>query len=136
MARLPRNPTARLRAVADIIEQHPEKHDQNSFTSEDAPWYSTYEAAGSASEVRCGTTACVAGWAVLLTPKSQTDEFTDDWSDDGAKALGLDDDLASEIFYGWSNRQRRWIPDWLRALADIPTGKRTLDEAMARGIVR
>lgn len=48
----------------DHIERHPEKHDQNWWLATSAVWKSGFDAARAMNE--CGTTACTAGWTVLL----------------------------------------------------------------------
>lgn len=50
--------------VLDYIEAHPERHNQNSWVSSDVLEQNVdrYDIEGS-----CGTTACFAGWTVLLS---------------------------------------------------------------------
>lgn len=110
---------ALLRKVGDVIAAEPHRYDQ-------AEWFN--------DENECGTTACVAGWAVLLhdgdVPRDphgyvhehRIDELAQDY-------LGLDDYTAEELFGGlWHpagyrpfysrRRQARLVRDALYRLAD------------------
>jgi hypothetical protein len=48
-------------AVLDIVENHPELHDQSLWVD------GLREALEGGTEPDCGTTACVAGWAAILS---------------------------------------------------------------------
>jgi len=129
MTNLPTTTTARLRAVADLIEAHPERWDQELWTGE--------KKAGPLDEVGrggdCGTTACVAGWAVRLTPTGTIPPETEaEWEEAGRDALGLSDDLAWVLFD--ADFAPESMPGVLRLIATIPEGGRTLRTAINAGM--
>ncbi len=118
----------RLLAVADLIEAHPERWDQQTWadTSDDTPESPTGQV-GRGPE--CGTTACVAGWAVRLSPSELIDGELD-WEGAGAVALGLSPDLAKAIFAG--SYAPVSMPATLRLLAGLAE-PRTLLAAIRAG---
>lgn len=121
---LPTNTTDRLLAVAQIIDEKPDQWDQGWFdTLHDNP-----RDAQGRPEV-CGTTCCVAGWAIRLTPQEQYLGEWDEWLFCGARALGLTADAASSLFYGTSNDDP--VSDILRIIATIPEGQRSLGRIRA-----
>lgn len=139
---------ARLNLVADIIEQHPEAHDQ-SVWAESVIRYRENVYEGSplyVSEQRdCGTVACVAGWAVACSPPAlvksakpyvwiREDGTREEasWSAAGAKALGIDQELADDLFA--AGVQRDQLVKALRMLAMLPPEKRTAEEAEKLGV--
>ena len=78
-----------LQATMQQIIDHPEQHDQYRFVDMNI----------------CGTTACFAGWAALLSGWSIARiRRVDSMYDAGAKLLGLTDDEASILFYGSNTR--------------------------------
>lgn len=116
--RLPRTTTTRLRMVADQIERHPETWDQGSFDGDGRA------TVNSRHGHPCKTTACVAGWAVRLTPKDiPLPREWDDFAEAGRVALGLENDLALRLFFGTANVDP--LPEMLRTIAAIPEGQRT-----------
>lgn len=128
--RLPRSTRARLLAVADLLEAHPSQWDQNEWF--DNPTISVGGVTGVAGiGHHCGTTACVAGWAIALTPKSQVK--SSDFVEAGAASLGIEGDLADRLFVGTFNSEKAEILCALRVIAEIPEGKRTLAAAKAAG---
>jgi hypothetical protein len=91
--------TDRLTAVLEHIEQHPEQHDQESWSM----------------RTDCGTTACAAGWTVLLyAPNEQFAYYVHGVSSEAAdylmsgedipclarRLLGLNYDEVQALFYG------------------------------------
>jgi len=81
----------------------------------------------------CGTTACVAGWAVRLTPAGSILPGTvDEWQEAGRDALGLSDNLAWVLFS--ENFAPESMPEVLRLVAAIPEGGRTLRAAVEAGM--
>ncbi|MFF8831322.1 hypothetical protein [Streptomyces sp. NPDC015131] len=100
--------------IHDQITMHPQTHDQGGWDS---------------GPDICGTTRCVAGWAMhFLNPNQRTDTtarelalaagvFEDDnlittsvaYEVGGAKALGLTDSEAGDLFYSADNRARRMV---------------------------
>lgn len=139
---IPDNSSERLRAVALAIETYPQNWDQDtwntfgSFRGQLAQNTNNMEDA-------CGSTACIAGWAVRFTPfddeilnkiLNQARRFIDGsldpdvWSAAGRYALGLDGDLAYALFY--STWELHETVAMLRALAEIPEGERDLSTAI------
>jgi len=111
------DPTADLlRAVADQIEAHPETWDQNHFEARS----------------ECGTTYCVAGWALRLSHQQIPATGA---SRDAAPLLGITSDLAETVFLEWwelfdaaDDERPEFMPDLLRGLADLPA-PRTVEQA-------
>lgn len=129
---------ARLRLVADIIEAEPGRWYQGWWVerrtnrAEDTP----RQMAGAAKKIECGTTCCVAGWAVSLTRPSDLARTTN-WTHAGSVALGLDLALGNQLFSGGipshTSKDRKAMVKALRQLADLPA-PRTYDQAKAAGI--
>ena len=126
MTSLPDNTTDRLLAVADIIEFTPERWDQDT-------WFRNRElldplptAVIGRGAVKCGTTACVAGWAVALS--SEVKNFWP-WEYAGADALGLAYDMANDLFRSSLPLNATELADVLRRLAKLPEDERTYDGA-------
>lgn len=126
---LPETTTDRLLAVAQIIEEHPEKWDQGLWRGD----CMVPDQAHGLGE--CGTTACVAGWAVTLTPKHVVLRG-DYYGQMGADALGIEyAPLANRLFFSGTSGQRinGWrdatphMPDILRIIATFPEGERTYE---------
>lgn len=53
-----------LKAVRDLIKKHPEKHDQEQWVNVPADLVKFND--GGTALATCGTSACVAGWAVAM----------------------------------------------------------------------
>lgn len=84
--------------ILDQITEHPETHDQDT-------WENVFG--------ECGTTYCIAGWAVAFNARSTEDRstyqarilladelgLTAHWSTLGQELLGLDDQEAEDLFY-------------------------------------
>jgi len=91
-----------MRRVRDQITAFPEKWDQHSWASEETDDFS-----------ECGTTACIAGWAVALHTgesnlvKAAAKLGHSAWDTDlaAAKALGLDAGEARGLFYTYSHER-------------------------------
>lgn len=116
--------TARLVLVAKILRLHPEAHDQSVWCegeNQQDEW-EPYVAQGNAAEF-CGTRACVAGWAVMLTPHGTFSSY-EDWPEAGRKALGLPRDLGLWLFD--STREWALLVDVLEHLAETIESDRTL----------
>lgn len=119
----------RCALVADILEQHPERHQQWVWFADDR-WVEdptggmdSIEAtvADVARTGDCGTVACVAGWAIAAGPV----DIVEPWGVTGpaAEALGLQPDLASYVFGGM--RERPELIRLLRWAATVPESHRT-----------
>ena len=108
-----------FRKIADVIEAEPGCHDQRIFSSacdDDEPLEA--ELITPESIHTCGTKACIAGWAVHLTPKEDRPE-AESIMECAAKLLGLSDGEANTLFNGdWSPREGVTIPQELRRIAD------------------
>lgn len=137
-SRLPLTSSARLRVIADIIERKPGVFDMDSYLNasdmdeEEGLRGGVRFTAGKAKEVSCGTTACVAGWAVLLAPPSQRQDLNSDWDKAGGKLLGLSYDAACSLFYSGN---RDVTPELLRELARMPEPRSMDDLDNARSAV-
>jgi hypothetical protein len=124
------NTTELLLTVADKIEFEPERFSMSSWNSRnfiDSP----LELAG--QEPECGTTCCVAGWAVALTPREEVPNAG--WSYTGAQLLGLNYELASLLFME-TTKEAPEMAACLRRLAKVPEERRVcgdpgVDEALA-----
>lgn len=79
--------------VADFIESHPEQHDQKNWFVDKKGGLVKYPTTTEIPEDRCGTTACVAGWAVVLSGIRCTY-----WWDGGRDVLGITQDEANFLF--------------------------------------
>lgn len=88
--------------ILEHITAHPEQHDQVSFGEKND----------------CGTTACIAGWAALLTDNAFFRKNSDDewrmflkpngsFESLGADLLGMEYDDAWELFYCLDNEQAK-----------------------------
>jgi hypothetical protein len=101
--------------VLDHIDAHPEQHDQSDFVRRPAGTSSL-----TAESMPCGTTACFAGWTVLLSgytldfgyqhwPTVEDDGRRVDVDDLAAELLGIGtrgviDDAPHALFYEARNR--------------------------------
>lgn len=93
-----------LRKVAESIKAHPRSFKMESFFEDSwadvAP--SIYEPSSNPLEIlesECGTSACIAGWTLILTNNFAANDFIHD----AAKmALGINDEQCRLLFYeGW-----------------------------------
>lgn len=121
--------TERLLAAADLIEQFPDRWNQRSWVRGEEGTDDPGEWQGHGPP-EYGTTCCVAGFGVALTPRSV--ELPNGWRDAGATAYGLDDDLARAIFAGDYDPES--MPDVLRLIAEVPEGERSLRAAIDAGL--
>ena len=67
-------PVERCRYVADLIEAHPENFNMEWFAQDADGSFGTERAlyAGERPAItECGTTCCIAGWAVVVTPQDE-----------------------------------------------------------------
>jgi hypothetical protein len=127
---LPETTTDRLLAVADIIELEPEKWEQHHHYFHDGAEMdddntTPFEVAG--RETLCGTTACIAGWAIVLNPQWQKLAGLS-WHDAGLLSLGLADELAMDLFDCELRGEPTEVADLLRHIAKLPVGHRTVSE--------
>lgn len=129
---LPDTTTERLLMVADIIELTPERWHQNAWVRDDEsdndPPPSLY--AGKANEHLCNSTACIAGWGVLLSPAGEVFDQFCDWESAGCRAFGIDPKLGWYLFDGDLKASPADVADVLRRIAKIPEGERTLERVM------
>jgi len=140
----------RLYQIADVIETYPERHDQDSWIENDDG-----EAESSViyngEEISCGTTQCVAGWALILNngglqavdSSSVSDEYIFAGNStasaysimhDAASILGLSEDDAHTLFYASDidDYESFDMPRVLREIADGRPVVDAVDEAMYR----
>lgn len=116
----------RLRYVADLIEQHPDRWDQAQWSTPD--------------DVRsCGSAACIGGWALALMCEPSEDDVVSvhDLETDAAQAYGLTEALGEALFYGTlsdpdvhnGTRTLRpsYLPALMRSLARKPEPRRYRD---------
>lgn len=123
---LPTSTTERLLMVADIIEAQPQRYRQDNWWSDGAfglPLPDPSTVYGRALADDCNTYACIAGWAVALTPRPKR---VTSWQEAGARALGLAAALANFLFSAHFEAPAAMVADMLRRMADVPEGERTL----------
>lgn len=131
---LPETTTERLLAVADLIETEPERYDQGFYfdDGEDGDCFVTDVIGGKGYAV-CNSTACIAGWAVVLSPETLIDGYPVDndeaWEVAGGKALGLAGKLALCLFDPTFRMPTAEVADILRRLAKLPEGERDVNHA-------
>lgn len=119
----------RCALVAEILEDHPEHHDQHQWgrgLDDDDPeggfeWDDALRLWDDAPE--CGTACCVAGWAVVGSPTG-TVRYLDSIPALAVELLGISDALAATLFACCN--QRPQLIKALRWLADVEEDKRTL----------
>lgn len=122
--------TERLLAAADIIETHPERWNQLTWTTVpgiDGPGQFAGKVAVWLGG--CGTVCCAAGTGVALTPPDQI--TATGWREAGAQAYGLSADLARAIFS--APYQPTSMPEVLRLIATLDE-PRTLRAAIDAGL--
>lgn len=125
---LPETTTERLLAVADIIELEPEKWEQSAWYFNDGEGRNCdvcSPASVAGDRPPCGTTACIAGWAVVLNPQFGA-LLGASWHMAGAVSLGLDHELALNLFDADLTGTPAEVADLLRHIAKLPAGKRTI----------
>lgn len=130
---LPTTTTDRLLAVADRIEFQPENWNQATWvaTSENFSYINPAVTIGQGDEFvddHCGTTACIAGWAVLLTPVEQRagdEKKYYSYANQAKHSLGITEDLADELFYELPTTDPAVAADILRRLAKYPEPRTT-----------
>lgn len=119
---LPTTTTERLLAVATIVETRSAEWDQRYWASDGGD--SAAEWVGTGLTAECGTTFCVAGWAVRLTPPDILRfPFPSDWYSAGAHVLGLTDGTA-ELLFNSQCHDPGQMATALRALAALPETRR------------
>lgn len=133
----------RLRRVADIIELHPENHDQETWwhgpgsdsacLEDEGRSYSPSVPRGvltSVPEAACSTTCCGAGWLVVLSPlriavEGEKSLSTRAWFEAGMIAGGLTTGVAS-ILFADRVTDRDLLVKAYREMAEVPAEERTL----------
>lgn len=93
---LQKTPQELARQIWDHISAHPEEHDQR--------WWKANHDLHLAPE-RCGTTRCIAGWAVYFTQGCDTVMTVYGYLKDGSKLLGLSIYDAHLLFLHTDDRQ-------------------------------
>lgn len=117
--------------IADAIEAEPGCYDQSSWYSTDSDLSATLSTKTvpclSVNQGHtCGTKACIAGWAVALTPlHDRPDYFSISLS--AEQLLGLSDDQSSYLFHPrWEPKDGMTVPQCLREIAH---GRIPIDES-------
>lgn len=112
--------TARLLAVAALLEEHPELWEQGEWAQ------STPSPETVATTHTCGTYGCIAGWGVAMTPayRIRNKEIVN-WYEAGRVALGIDVALSDVLFSG-NYKPANGPSATLRMLAEVPVRERTL----------
>lgn len=138
---LPQNTTNRLLAVAEIVETEG-RWNQRSWGYDyayaptalyESPWKKM------AGKADCGSSACMAGWGVRLSPASLFDSNVqvDCWACAGLVAFGLEANLTCIFSQDYRPTEPGTV---LRILATLIEGERTLDrliaEVEAKGLYR
>lgn len=98
----------RLRKVAKMVEKYEDRFEMSEWMAvPDVGWLAPGKIAkyvGSPDEpIRCGTTACVAGWACAIYKKEVDPD--ESWHENGARILGIDDETADFLFNGSADHQ-------------------------------
>lgn len=134
----------RFRAMADAIEKDPGHFDMHDwaykFGNKAPP--SPLSVVKADESVKCGTTFCLAGWALALTPIEEFEEAAvrnrldldlyDDnydhvWIEAGGLALDLDPEAAEALFMATSLSLESAV-EILRILADLDSEERDAKE--------
>lgn len=90
--------------VIKYVEKNPSRWDQDSFLYiPETPDTSSVDILSKSRKeiVTCGTTACIAGWALILSKKDKRQEIVNrcnDWTSAGAAALDIPYATAADIF--------------------------------------
>lgn len=146
--------STRIREIADIIEAYPELHDQDRWLSTTDPDRTVTTTNG--RRVHCGTSQCIAGWAVVLDYDEHnrlydgarsiaevSDQLLDGSEkitfkgdrrgmiDIGAELLGLEASDAYQLFMTTDN-DRNW-PVVLRRIADGEDVDQVLEDTYREG---
>src|SRR5687767_2281501 len=115
----------RMLKIADVIEENPDHFNMAYFAAlqslkDDEGWFDgrigphdTRLLIG-ANLHECGTTACIAGWAVWLWAADVNPQRTID--DEAAELLDLDMDTADELFNNWDLHSAEIAADHLREM--------------------
>jgi hypothetical protein len=90
--------------IAEAVEEHPEMHDQSSWFGIGAHGgYDLHDMFVAGRQVTCGTTQCIAGWAIALerfvlgVDTSNVEPEVDERVGEFVAIDGLDPDLQTEV---------------------------------------
>lgn len=130
----------RLRKLADVIEEHPDRFDMSTwFELGDpdpdrlfSPLNGVMDVDMLAENLVCGTTACVAGWACALWPSEVQPEKG--FSRNGAMILGIDSELESDMLFTMAGDAPR-MAGVLRAVADGASIKDVCHEGLNAEVI-
>lgn len=110
--------TALFDRIADAIEAHPEQYDQNVWVYVEEDWKDGDDRFQLLLENRCGTRACVAGWAIALGRSGRpATELVGDMEDQAASLLGLTEEEGESLFMAyWDAPSGETVPEALRRI--------------------
>ncbi len=124
---------ARLLLVADILQNHPKRHDQSIWiTGTPGGLGDLDDFLATPDPVGCNTKGCVAGWAVALTPREEVG--ADGWTDAMARSLELPYGVARRLVPALNKRKR--LIKALRLLATVTPDNRTTVMLNAAGMTQ
>lgn len=94
--------------VIEHVEKYPEQHEQESYLDNPNRYCTLEDLTKPRKDIlECGTTACLTGWALVLSPRKKRQKIvnqTSDWVDAGSLALGIDH-LTSHNLFNIMNEQ-------------------------------
>lgn len=106
--------------IAAKIDEFPDNYDQALWIhceDPEAKWPNIEQQATMLVEGACGTTACIAGWAVALRWKKGRTNKVLSWEDEARELLGLTEIEADDLFNpSWEPEDGRSVGDALRAI--------------------
>lgn len=107
-----------FRKIADVIEREPNLYDQTEFG-----FGSNNDDAKACHHIppeqvnACGTSHCIAGWAVALTPPAKRPDADVFYA--AKELLGLSINDAADLFWSaWKPPSEMTVPQYLREVAD------------------
>jgi|JI9StandDraft_1071089.scaffolds.fasta_scaffold03722_10 hypothetical protein len=134
--------------IATIIQRRKSRHEQGSWTEGELKPRKVTLSDGEKKEVTCGTSQCIAGWAVALSDEFYIDKETEDphrvsnnehvdWVTAGQELLGLKPREAERLFIDYPENEDDEVipmgwPDALRAIGAGVDVEKALTEDVPR----
>lgn len=89
--------------VIEHVKKYPDQHKQESYLDNPNHGYSLEDITKPRKDIlECGTTACLAGWALVLSPRKKRQEIVNqkfiDWTEAGSLALGIESQAGYNLF--------------------------------------